>query len=112
MGDTENVMFASCQNKDAAFAWLTYLAAGKGQETWCKGNGQCAVAASVKAMDEFQSNPFMKVSIEGAPYAGILPILDTTTEWISSVWPSTVQQALLGELRAGMHDILQTELYK
>lgn len=113
MGDTENVMFASCQNKDAAFAWLTYLAAGKGQETWCKVTGNVPVAASVKAMDEFQSNPFMKVSIEGAPYAGILPILDTTTEWISSVWPSTVQQALLGEITAQeCMDILQTELYK
>lgn len=113
MGDTENVMFASCANKEAAFAWLAYLATGKGQETWCKTTGNVPVAASVKALDEFQSNPFMKVSIEGAPYAGILPILDTTTEWISSVWPSTVQQALLGEITAQeCMDTLQTELYK
>ncbi|MDD3213411.1 MAG: sugar ABC transporter substrate-binding protein [Eubacteriales bacterium] len=113
MGDTENVMFEACKNKEAAFAWLAYLATGKGQETWCKVTGNVPVAASVKAMDVFQNNPFMKVSIEGAPYAGILPILDTTTEWISSVWPSTVQQALLGEITAQeCMDTLQAELYK
>ena len=29
MGDTENVMFSSCEDKEAAFEWLAYLAAGK-----------------------------------------------------------------------------------
>ncbi|NLV59695.1 MAG: sugar ABC transporter substrate-binding protein [Clostridiales bacterium] len=113
MGDTENVMFASCANKEAAFEWLAYLATGKGQETWCKVTGNVPVAASIKALDEFQSNPFMKVSIEGAPFAGILPVLDTTTEWINSVWPNTVQQALLGEITAQeCMETLQAELYK
>ena len=41
----------------------------------------------------------MKVSIEGAPVAGILPVLDTTTQWIAD-WPATVQKALLGEITA------------
>ena len=113
MGDTENVMFASCENKEAGFEWLAYLATGKGQETWCETTGNVPVAASVKALDVFQNNPFMKISIAGSPYAGILPILDTTTEWISSVWPSTVQQALLGEITAQeCMDTLQAELYK
>ena len=113
MGDTENVMFASCANKEAAFEWLAYLATGKGQETWCKVTGNVPVAARIKALDEFQSNPFMKVSIEGAPFAGILPVLDTTTEWINSVWPNTVQQALLGEITAQeCMETLQAELYK
>lgn len=113
MGDTENVMFESCQNKEAAFEWLAYLATGKGQETWCKVTGNVPVAARVKEMPEFQENPFMKVSIEGAPYAGILPILDTTTTWIGEVWPATVQQALLGDITAeDAMKILQEELYK
>lgn len=99
MGDTENVMFASCQNKEAAFEWLAYLAAGKGQETWCTVTGNVPVAASVQALDVFQNNPFMKVSIEGSPVAGILPVLDTTTEWIAN-WPSVIQQALLGDITA------------
>ena len=99
MGDTENVMFASCKNKEAAFEWLAYLAAGKGQETWCTVTGNVPVAASVQALPVFQENPFMQVSIEGQPVAGILPVLDTTTTWISN-WPSVIQQARLGDITA------------
>ena len=106
MGDTETVMFESCQHKEAAFEWMAYLATGKGQETWCTVTGNVPVAARVQAMEQFQANPFMKVSIEGSPVAGILPVLDTTTEWISN-WPSVIQQALLGQITAeeAMHTL-------
>ncbi|MBQ7520710.1 MAG: extracellular solute-binding protein, partial [Clostridia bacterium] len=106
MGDTETVMFNSCANKEAAFEWMAYLATGKGQETWCTVTGNVPVAARVQALEQFQSNPFMKVSIEGSPVAGILPVLDTTTEWISN-WPSVIQQALLGQITAeeAMHTL-------
>ncbi len=100
MGDTENVMLKSAKNKDAAFEWLAYLATGKGQETWCTVTGNVPVSKTVKELPFFQNNRFMKVSIEGAPWAGILPILDTTTEWINNIWPNTVSAALLGKISA------------
>jgi len=100
MGDTENVMFRSSKNKDAAFEWLTYLAAGKGQDTWCTVTGNVPVSKAVQKLPQFQSSKFMKVSIEGAPYAGIYPILDTTTEWISTIWPNTIAAALQGKISA------------
>ena len=99
MGATETVMFESCQNKEAAFEWMAYLATGKGQETWCTVTGNVPVAARVQELPVFQENRFMKVSIEGAPVAGILPVLDTTSQWISD-WPATIQQALLGDITA------------
>jgi multiple sugar transport system substrate-binding protein len=94
MGDTENVLLKSCKNKEAAFEWLAYLAAGKGQETWCTVTGNVPVSKSVKSLPFFQNNRFMKVSIEGAPFAG------TTTDWINNVWPNTVASALLGKISA------------
>jgi multiple sugar transport system substrate-binding protein len=100
MGDTENVMFESCKNKDAAFQWLAYLATGKGQETWCVTTGNVPVSKKVQKLPVFQDNKFMKVSIEGQPHAGIFPILDTTTEWISTTWPNTVASALTGDISA------------
>ena len=100
MGDTENVMLETCENKEAAFEWMKYLATGKGQETWCTVTGNVPVSTRVQQMDEFQNNVFMKASIEGIDFAGILPILDTTSDWISNIWPSTVQQALLGQITA------------
>ncbi|MEJ5184388.1 MAG: sugar ABC transporter substrate-binding protein [Rectinemataceae bacterium] len=100
MGDTENVMLKGCKERDAAFEWLAYLATGKGQEMWCTATGNVPVSKDVQKLPFFQNNRFMKVSIEGAPYAGIFPILDTTTEWISTIWPNTVAAALTGKMTA------------
>lgn len=100
MGDTDNVIFESCKNKQAAFDWLSYLATGKGQETWCVATGNIPVSKEVQKLPFFQNNRFMKASIDGAPFAGILPILPSTTEFISVVWPNTVGGALTGKLSA------------
>ncbi len=100
MGDTENVILKSSKNREAAFEWLAYLATGKGQEAWCVATGNVPVSKDVQQLPFFQNNRFMKVSIEGAPYAGIFPILDTTTEWISTIWPNTVAAALTGKISA------------
>ena len=100
MGDTETVIFESCENKEAAFEWVSYLATGEGQKMWCEGTGNVPVSKSLQETDFFQNNRFMKASIEGQSYAGILPILDTTTEWVSTIWPNTVGMALTGQITA------------
>lgn len=113
MGDTENVVFKSSKNKEAAFEWVSYLATGKGQEEWCKATGNVPVSKKVQSEDYFKNDKFMKASIQGMSYAGILPIKDTTTEWISTVWPNTVSSALLGKTSVkDAMDILQTKLNK
>ncbi len=99
MGDTENVMFASCKNKDAAFEWLKYLAAYDGEQMWCEGTGNIPVSTKVQQGDYFQNDRFMLVSFEGVDVAGILPIKDETTEWITN-WPAIVSQALVGDITA------------
>lgn len=100
MGDTETVIFESCENKEAAFEWVSYLATGEGQRMWCEGTGNVPVSKTIQSEDFFQNDRFMKASIDGQSYAGILPILDTTTEWVSTIWPNTVSQALTGQITA------------
>lgn len=113
MGDTETVIFESCENKEAAFEWVSYLATGEGQTMWCEGTGNIPVSKTVSQSDFFQSNRFMKASIDGESYAGIVPILDTTTEWVATTWPNTVAQALTGDITAQeCMETLQAELYK
>ena len=112
MGDTETVMFESCENKEAAFEWMKYLAAYDGQEMWCEGTGQVPVSQRVQKLDYFQNDPFMKVSFEGMDFAGIVPILDTTTEWITS-WKDVVQQGLTGDKTAAeCMETMQKTLYQ
>jgi len=100
MGDTNNVIFESSRNKEAAFEWLAYLATGRGQETWCVATNNVPVSRTVQRLPHFQNNRFMRASIDGAPFAGILPILPTSTEFISTVWPNTVAAALTGRMTA------------
>lgn len=112
LGDTENVMFDKCKNKDAAFQWMTYLATGKGEEDWCTATGNVPVSKTIGKEATFQNNKFMKVSIAGQPYAGIFPIKDTTTDWINTIWPNTVQAALQGKMTAAQAmQALQKGLY-
>ena len=100
MGDTENVIFSSCENPDAAFEFVSYMATGEGQMEWCKTTNNVPVSKTVQADSYFQDNRFMQASIAGQSYAGIIPILDTTSEWISTIWPNTVAQALSGDITA------------
>nr|WP_239587913.1 sugar ABC transporter substrate-binding protein [Gracilibacillus alcaliphilus] len=97
MGDTNNVIFESTEHKEAAFEWVSYLATGKGQEDWNVATGNVPVSKTVQELDFFQDDDFMRVSIESMPYAGIVPIKDTTTEWINVAWPNTISSALLGD---------------
>lgn len=112
MGDTDTVMFESCENKAAAFEWMKYLAAYEGQEMWCEGTGQVPVSQRVQGLDYFQNDKFMKVSFGGIDVAGIVPILDTTTEWITN-WPATISLGLTGEATAEeCMETLQNNLYQ
>ena len=110
LGDTETVMFESCENKAAAFEWMKYLAAYEGQQMWCEGTGQVPVSKTVQATEYFQNDKFQVISASGMDVAGIIPILDTTTEMVSS-WPAVISQALVGEITAAecmqqLNDIL------
>ena len=113
MGDTETVIFSSSKHKEEAFEWLAYLATGEGQKMWCEGTGNIPVSKTVASGAFFQDNRFMKASIEGEGFAGILPIRDTTTEWVSNLWPNTIAQALSGKISASeCMKILQEGLYR
>ncbi|MCL2588508.1 MAG: sugar ABC transporter substrate-binding protein [Oscillospiraceae bacterium] len=113
MGDTNNVIFADTEHPEAAFAWIAWLATGAGQETWNVATGNIPVSSEVQALPFFQDDRFMSASIDGVGFAGILPIRDTTTEWITSTWPHTVAAALLGELTAAeAMQILQDDLWR
>ena len=95
LGDTENVVMSSTKNPEAAFEFMKYMAAGKGEEMWCEATGNVPVSERVQAMDFVQSNPFLQISIGGIDVAGILPCNPTTSEFISA-WPNIIAQGLEG----------------
>lgn len=99
-GDTEFVVYEQCENKEAAFEFLTYMITGEGGTEWFKGTGKGLGTDNLTSLEEFTSNPFQEISAESLEIAGVLPPTDTVSEFINSVWANTNQQAMLGEIDA------------
>ncbi|HWR45912.1 sugar ABC transporter substrate-binding protein [Sporomusa sp.] len=113
LGDTENVIFSSSKNKEAAFVFLSWLSEKNQIDKWCKASGNVPVLKSVQKMDYYQNNRFMKASFDSLPFAHVYPVTTGMGEWIESVWPAMVQQALEGKISADeMMDKLAEEMNK
>ena len=100
MGDTENVVIASTKKAAAAEKWVQYLASADAVSMWDTATGNLPVDQSVANMSSFANNKFVKVSMASASYAGILPILPTTANFVNNEWAPIMQQALAGKITA------------
>lgn len=89
---------ADDEKKAAAFTFISWFAEKEQNERWCKEVGSVPVLKSVGAMPYFQDDPFQKASIESLKYGGVLPRVPATAEFIESIWPTTFQRLLLGEI--------------
>lgn len=111
LGETSNVILSSSKNQEAAFEWVKYLTTGDGQYTWNTKVGKIPVATSLRS-DEAFGNPFYQASFDALPHTGVLPMLDTLDEFISTAFPNELQSALLGQETAKEAcGKLQTTLY-
>lgn len=55
---------------------------------------------------EFTENKFCAASMEYLDDVKTFPVCDTWGEWSETVWPQTMQRALLGEITSG--DMIET----
>jgi len=111
-GYCNNAVMANASDKEAAFDFVSYLASGTAAEKWSLGTMNLPVSSGVQELESISGNKFVKVSLEGIPYCGSLPNTPTLSEWIATTWPTTVQQALIGELTAAeAMEIISAGLY-
>jgi multiple sugar transport system substrate-binding protein len=111
MGDTENVIFSSSKNKDAAFKFISWLSEKEQLDKWDRASGNVPVVTSLQAEDYYKNNKFMKASIESLPFAKVYPINNAMGEWIEMTWPTTTQRALEGKISPKeMMDILAKKM--
>lgn len=98
-GDEENAIFAESNAKDVAWQWVSFLATAENNLEWQRASGQLSINKSNADADYHQGlERFVRASNDSAPFAGTLPALPETSEFVESVWPATIQQALLGEI--------------
>ena len=98
-GDESTVMFKKSKVKDAAWKWMTFLSEGENNVKFTQATGQVTVTKS--GADKMSFAPrFMKATVESLPFAGSLPAVPETADFLTTAWPVNMQRALIGELNS------------
>jgi multiple sugar transport system substrate-binding protein len=97
-GDEENAVFKASKVKEAAFKWVAFLATAENNAVWQKASGQVSINISNGQTASAQSDRFMKATVDSMPFAGVLPAHPKVAEFVESVWPSLMGEALLGKI--------------
>jgi multiple sugar transport system substrate-binding protein len=97
-GDESNAVFASSRNKEAAFRWISFLSTGENNAALAKLSGQLPIAGAAAASWTGHQKRFVDASVASLPIAGVLPDSPKTADFATTVWPQTMQRALLGQV--------------
>lgn len=94
-GDEENGVMAATRYPDSAFKWVSFLATAENNALWQKSSGQVSIN---KSNASAVSDRFLKATTDSAEFAGVLPAHARVSEFVESLWPTTMQRAFLGEI--------------
>ena len=97
-GDESNGIFSSSKNKEAAFRWISFLSTGENNVELTKLSGQLPITTSGAAHETVHQPRFVQASSASLPIAGVLPDSPKTADFVGTVWPTNMQQALLGQI--------------
>lgn len=97
-GDESNGIFEASANKEAAFRWISFLSTAQNNVDFNKLTGQLPVTTSGAANWTLHEERFVKASSDSLPYAAVPPDSPKTADFVRTVWPTNMQQALLGQI--------------
>ena len=97
-GDGSNAVFATAADKDAAWAWISYLSTGPANAAFAKLSAQLPVTTSSLKTWDGQPRRFIEASERSLPLAHVLPSVTQTADFTRTVWPQTTQKAMLGQI--------------
>lgn len=93
-----NVVLQSCQDKDAAFEWISWLATEEPMRTVSTSiQGQLPVLESVAASEPFSTDPDLQLAVEAARTAKSWPALPGVAQLAAKEFQTQVQIALQGQ---------------
>ncbi|MGV3651548.1 MAG: ABC transporter substrate-binding protein [Devosia sp.] len=97
-GDESNAVFSSSANKEAAFRWISFLSTGENNVAFNRLTGQLPVVTSGAADWDLHEARFVEASTASLPMASVPPDSPLTADFVRTVWPTNMQQALLGQI--------------
>lgn len=96
-GDEATAMFKTSKVKPAAWKWMAFLTEGANNARFVQATGQMTVTKS-GAGKVSHPERFAKATADSLPFAQPLPAVPQTADFVSTVWPTSMQRALTGEI--------------
>ena len=97
-GDESNAVFASSKVKDAAFKWCAFLSTGENNVAFNAFTGQLTVTNSGAAKWTLHPKRFVDSTANSTALMDVLPNDTKTADFTRTVWPQSMQRALLGQI--------------
>lgn len=110
-GDESTAIMSSAASKDAAWKWISFLSTKGNNATFNKATGQLPVTISDTAEWSLHEKRFVDATVASLPFAHMLPNVSETSDFVNTVWPITMQRALIGEISARDMNAAIDELY-
>jgi multiple sugar transport system substrate-binding protein len=105
-GDGSSAIFSASENKDPAWAWVSYLSTAPTNAEFAKLSAQLPVTTSSLNTWDAQPRRFIEASQQSLPLAHVLPSTTQTADFTRTVWPQTTQKAMLGQISSD--DMMRT----
>ena len=103
--------FRKCESTEEAVNFLKYASGEEAHKELCKNAGLVPFVTPVTEDPEFTGDKFCAASMEYLDDVQIFPVVNTWGDWSETVWPQTMQRAMMGEIdSAEMIQILADNL--
>jgi multiple sugar transport system substrate-binding protein len=96
-GDESTALFKTSRNKAAAWKWMAFLSEAGGNAKFVQATGQMTVTKS-GAGKATAPERFARATADSLPFAQPLPAVPQTADFVSTVWPTSMQRAMNGEI--------------
>lgn len=102
---------ANSESTEEAVNFLKYASGEEAHKELCKNAGLVPFVTPVTEDPEFTGDKFCAASMEYLDDVQIFPVVNTWGDWSETVWPQTIQRAMMGEIdSAEMMQILADNL--
>lgn len=91
-------VYSSSKQKEATLKFAKWLTSPEIHDIISDNVDMVPWMESVQKLDKYQSDPFMKISIDSLPDSKMLPPVPNMGQFTEKIWPQTMQRALLGEI--------------
>ncbi|MEV8465352.1 sugar ABC transporter substrate-binding protein [Fluviibacterium sp. DFM31] len=99
-GDESTAILANAEDKEAAWKWISFLSSAGNNTMFNAATGQLPVVKADSESWSLHPQRFVKATVDSLPFAQMLPNSSATADFVNTVWPTSMQRVLTGDITA------------